>query len=242
MVELATTSALWSEIMIALGNDDQEVIKKKLSDRADGSIDISKAVFSTGGVSNTTFLMHAAAHGAVRCMEALILAGSNVNAKDSDGETAIFYAVGNQQIDAVDMLVRFGAGVNEQSYLGRTPLMYSAAMQNCEMVEHLISLSAFVDKRDNGGFTALSYAVQGPRKTDVEMLRLLIRYGVDPRDQYDRLCFFTLPTDRPQLGMPFAIVPLSRVRAVVNSIGLGTVFANPDTCKPGTAVYEKAFS
>ena len=63
-------------------------------------------------------------------------------AKNVDGETAIFYPVRNKNPDMVRMLCEFGANVNAASYTKDTPLKAACRANNIEIVNALLDWRA----------------------------------------------------------------------------------------------------
>ncbi len=78
----------------------------------------------------------------------LIAKGADVNAKDSTGETPLFWSVLN--IDIAKFLISHGADVNAKDSRGQTPLF---SVDNIDMAKLLVSQGAKVDIVDNEGRT-----------------------------------------------------------------------------------------
>jgi uncharacterized protein len=93
-----------------------------------------------------------------------------VDARDSDGNTALLYAasrsVGDGQQHAVDALLQAGADPNAENRAGATPLMLAARQYQPDAPLALLAKGARIDARDKNGRTALMYAIDGPKDFD----------------------------------------------------------------------------
>jgi len=115
--------------------------------------------------------------GKADCVEALISAGADVNARCEFGWTALLEAAYYEKVDCVEALIAAGADVNARSKAGRnagwkegrTALM-EAASNSAYSVKALIAAGADVNAKDNGGATALMAAVTSGKAHCVEAL------------------------------------------------------------------------
>jgi len=83
---------------------------------------------SASGVRHITAMMLAAGAGSDESVEELQRNGAKVNAFDSDGDSALFYAASRGRVSTVNMLVSLGADVSpEPNTSGYTPLGIAAA-------------------------------------------------------------------------------------------------------------------
>src|SRR5262245_65626412 len=73
-------------------------------------------------------LVDAAKTGDKESVRSLLQKGTNVNATDADGTTALHWASYHDDVETADLLIRAGAKVNAANDLGATPLW--AACQN----------------------------------------------------------------------------------------------------------------
>ena len=85
-------------------------------------------------------------------------AGANINAKDSDGWTALMRASRNGYKAIVKTLLDKGADVNAKDKEGGTALMWATFKNRTAIVKILIDKGADVNARDNRGSTALMMA------------------------------------------------------------------------------------
>ena len=81
----------------------------------------------------------AATNPDVTALKALLAAGANVNAKDSDGNTPLHMAAYTNRIENAKVLLEAGADVNVVSTGGRTP-MAMARKSRADEIAGLISL------------------------------------------------------------------------------------------------------
>lgn len=104
-------------------------------------------------------------------LEQLVLEGAPIDEKDSEGYTALQYAVTWGDIEAAQLLIENGADVNTTDNWGSTPLMnavYNVA--DPEIVEILLANGADKTLLDSEGKTAYDYAVE---MKDAELRDLL---------------------------------------------------------------------
>lgn len=83
--------------------------------------------------------MHLAVQGGnLEIIQVLLGNGFNINAKNSTGETPLFFSIRNGDLDLVDFLIFTGADVNAVDEFGNTPLHVAADYGNLEMVTYLL--------------------------------------------------------------------------------------------------------
>ena len=110
--------------------------------------------------------------------------------QDSNGKTALMYAVFYLNTEIVKVLLQAGADVNRQdSVWEKTALMHAASLDKTEIVTEVIKLllqaGADVNGQDSNGKTALMYAVF---YLNAEVVKLLLNSGanVNARDNQYR--------------------------------------------------------
>jgi len=111
-------------------------------------------------VEGTTPLMQAAGRGDLEAVRALLAQGTDVNAADSRGFTALYYACYNGDEDrgypeVVRALVEAGADKEARIGYGVRPLMYAAGNGEAGVVEALLEAGADPVAKNEGGRTAL---------------------------------------------------------------------------------------
>jgi len=92
-------------------------------------------------------------------VEALLKEGAEINAKNSDGWTALMKAAANKDEEKCRILVDAGADVNASDPNGYTALMGAASIGNTAIVLMLIEAKADVNAKDKShGRSALDFA------------------------------------------------------------------------------------
>ncbi len=132
---------------------------------------------ATRGGRNTTATTTAAARGGRKAQPkknnpAPVIPPVNVNARNSDGESALTFALKNEQLEMIQILVEKGkADVNMQNKDGNTELMMAARRGQTKMVRLLVEgLGANVHLRNKEGMTALMVAEKYERTEIVRFL------------------------------------------------------------------------
>ena len=108
----------------------------------------------------------------------LVSQGANVNAKDDDDCTPLYYAVAEGRIDVTKYLLSQGSDVNTQADTKGgivTPIVLAVVAGNIEMAKVLISQGADVNGC-SAGVPLIGHAVV---KGNVEMAKVLISLGAD---------------------------------------------------------------
>lgn len=100
----------------------------------------------------------AARNGNLGRVRSLIADGTDVNAVNFAGRTALMSAVYFQNTSIVRELLGEGADVNARDANGRTALMLAVTVNNPDLVEELIAAGADVSIADNSKNTAMSLA------------------------------------------------------------------------------------
>jgi ankyrin len=84
----------------------------------------------------------AAMKGNKEAVRALLQRKANVNAPQSDGTTALHWAVRSDDLETADLLIRAGANASAANRDGATPLLLAAVNGNAAMLERLIQAGA----------------------------------------------------------------------------------------------------
>jgi ankyrin repeat protein len=108
--------------------------------------------------------------------------GIDVDSRDSEGRTALYYAAMQGKRDLVEFLLSRGANVNakDKDY-GFTPLHHAVGGGHKDVVELLIAKGADVNATDKHGWTPLDSSVYGGN-TDIP--ELLIEAGANVNSRY----------------------------------------------------------
>ena len=122
-----------------------------------------------------TDLYHIAAFGGFKdTLEYLLQIGVPVNAKDSNGISALHFSAKffcTDQENAVKLLLDKGANINISSNFGETPLHAASKHKQFQMVNLLLDYGACVDAQNNKGETALHISA---RKGKLSIVRKLL--------------------------------------------------------------------
>ena len=113
--------------------------------------------------------------GDIKKMNILFKKGVDINAQNSDGETALHHASYEHNIKIMNILFKKGADPNAQNSDGSTPLHYGYGDVNT--IKLLISHGARINARDNQGRTPLHSACYSG--TDIGAISILISHGAD---------------------------------------------------------------
>jgi len=100
--------------------------------------------------------------------------GTDVNVRNSLGESALMFAAQSGAIDLSKRLIGRGAEVNKA---GWAPLHYAAATGQIAVIELLLEHHAYIDAASENGTTPLMVAA---RENQVQAARLLVERGADP--------------------------------------------------------------
>jgi len=124
-------------------------------------------------------LYGAAESGSVPTIEELLKDGTPVDARNSQGRTALIAAVNGRHREATKLLIDRGADVNAQSNneTGTHVLTWAALAGDEEIVKLLLEKGAKIDVRAHNGLSPLCGAVN---KGQVGIVRLLLEHGADP--------------------------------------------------------------
>jgi uncharacterized protein len=111
----------------AIQNDQLEEVERLLAEGAD--------VNAAKGQYESTPLMLAAARGETGVLRCLLDKGAKVNARDSDGWTALMGATVEGHLEAVILLLDNDSDVGAINSNGETALMMASAMNRSEIVK-----------------------------------------------------------------------------------------------------------
>lgn len=121
---------------------------------------IVKYLLSKGAKFSGSNLITAAHNGDSEMVNILLASGVDINAKNSDDETALHEAAGKGNVEIVKILLEHGADVNAQNYGGQTPLVYGIGRDdaNTAIVKMLLEHGADVTIAQRNGMTAIDIA------------------------------------------------------------------------------------
>ena len=124
-----------------------------------------------------------------RWLDKVLSLNVNVDVRDEDGYSALFFAVRRQNEDALDKLIEAGANVNLKDYDGSTALMCARKLS---IADKLIKYGAKIDLRDDLGYTALSRQLEAysswefHRTEETEKICELLIKNSEGLTKYDR--------------------------------------------------------
>ena len=121
------------------------------------------------GCGPSVDIHQAAKDGNIKVVKQHLDAGTDVDAKDTNGWTPLHLAALNGQKETTEILIAEGADVNTGDKI--TPLHYAAQYGEMEIVELLISKGADVNAKGDAGDTPLDWAIQLKRTEISDLLR-----------------------------------------------------------------------
>jgi ankyrin repeat protein len=133
---------------------------------------LSSAVF---GAPNSP-VADAAMKGDKTTVRKLVQQKADVNAPQTDGATAIQWAVYKNDLEMADLLIGAGADVKTPNRFGATPLGLACMSGNAAMIERLLKAGADPNERQPHGETALMLAA---RSGDIGSLNVLLDHKAD---------------------------------------------------------------
>src|ERR1051326_4354620 len=109
-------------------------------------------------------------------LHALLQRKADVNAPQTDGATALHWAVYHDDLDATDLLIPAGAKVDLKNREGVTPLHLASLFGNSRMIDRLIQAGADAKQRGPAGETMLMLAA---RNGNPDAIKSLVAAGAD---------------------------------------------------------------
>jgi uncharacterized protein len=128
--------------------------------------------------ADETPLMHAARAGNVDAVKMLLLAGAQVNARESwNGQSPIQWAAAEGYGAVVEALIEGGADIRQRSNAGTTPLMFAVRKGDVRSVKALLAAGADVNEKRADLATPLLVAIINGHE---DLVDLLLEKGADP--------------------------------------------------------------
>lgn len=169
-------SALFTTAVFLLANHADAAITNNVGQTA-AQLLMSPSVFVFG--NERTTLLRLLERGAV------VTRNRGINARDANGDTALFRAARGLYAEKVDELIAAGANVNATNNQGRTPL--DAAVQKISIwpgpLLELLRAGANVNVQDNQGMTPLDVLAASASSFRVQATRALLDTGANPNLQ-----------------------------------------------------------
>ena len=110
----------------------------------------------------------------------LLKYGANPNAVDKNGRTALMKAFGD--LRTIEVLLGNGADPNARDKVGRTALMIAATSCNAPLAKLLINSGANVNAKDKDGKTVLDYVGTGRKGGYCRELKALLSNALENKD------------------------------------------------------------
>lgn len=130
---------------------------------------------ASAAAAETSLVAAAKARDAARA-QALLEDRVDPNQTESDGTTALHWAVHYDDVALVERLIAAGANVSAANEYGATPLSEAAIVGNAALLAALVDAGADVDAPDADGQTALMVVA---RSSNVDAARALIERGAN---------------------------------------------------------------
>jgi ankyrin repeat protein len=118
----------------------------------------------------------AAAKGDKAALRTLIAKKADVNAPQTDGATALHWAVQRDDAEMTEILLRAGANAKVKNRIGISPLYMAALYGNPAIIEQLVKAGADVQEKGGSGETTLMLAA---RNGNPQAIKILLAAGAD---------------------------------------------------------------
>jgi ankyrin repeat protein len=131
---------------------------------------------ASGRDMNETRLHMAAANNDDATIRSLLLEKVEIDARDSDGRTALLLATHRNHIEVARALIEAGADVNAKDNIHDSAYLYAGARGHLEILKMALAHGADLKSTNRYGGTAL---IPASERGHVETVRTLIKAGVD---------------------------------------------------------------
>jgi ankyrin repeat protein len=140
---------------------------------------VSIAMFVSVGSWNaaTASVVTAARDADIDAVRAQLAAGSNVNAAEADGTSALLWAAYQSSTKLVTLLLEAGADPNSANAFGVTPLLQASRYGDVATMRALLGGGADMASAERDGETPLMATA---RAGSAEGVQLLLEHGADP--------------------------------------------------------------
>ena len=122
---------------------------------------VSACFAGTDASDKNAQLIQAAKDGNLSAVQTALANGADINAKDNDGWTPLFFAADAGHKGLVELLLASKAEVNAKSNAGNTPLHKAAHNGHKDVTELLLANKADINAKDEDGSTPLHEAAMG---------------------------------------------------------------------------------
>ena len=121
-------------------------------------------------------LIEAAKADDLKAAEDLLFRKHDVDARDENGRTALFFAAITGNEDFAELLLRFDPKIGAVDKFGSSPLYYAAAANNVGVIEILSEKGADLDQPNRQGLTPLMVAAS---EGHLDAVRVLVELKSD---------------------------------------------------------------
>lgn len=139
-------------LLIAIAAKNVDMVRALLEVKADPNTKI--------GYHANTALLEAVRQNQTEIAQALVAAGADVNAANSNGGTPFLYAVAARNKPLIALFAEKGAKLDVQGSNGWSPLAYAVRNGDVETANMLLEKGARTDRCDDKGRTLLDIAAQ----------------------------------------------------------------------------------
>ena len=141
-----------------------------------GALALSFPLAAVAAAEPDLRLVGAAARQDAAAVQALLDQGVDVDARRSDGVTALLWAAHRDDLAIAERLLAAGADPNAADDHGVTPLIRAAENASPALVERLLAAGAAADAAQGNGLTPLMVA---SRTGSIDVVRTLLEHGAD---------------------------------------------------------------
>jgi ankyrin repeat protein len=141
-----------------------------------GLIAVAAALLLGGQTAAANDLVDAAKEGDSAAVRSLLDGGTDVDAREVDGSTALHWAVYEDDLDVVQTLIDAGADATIATREGATPMSLASLIGDARMIDLLLNAGADPNERLTHGETPLMMAA---RTGNVEAIQTLVAHGAD---------------------------------------------------------------
>ena len=141
------------------------------------------ALFSSAAFAEGASLVAAAKSADHAAALAALNQKADPNVADTDGSTALLWAVHNDDVELVKKLLAAGADAKKANAYGATPMSEASIVADVAVLEALLGAGADVESKNPDGQTALMIVA---RSGNVAAAELLIKHGADVNAREDR--------------------------------------------------------
>ncbi len=128
-------------------------------------------VYANDSIAKNYQFIFYSSEGKLDSVRKAIHSGINIDFRDANGATALFYAVNNNYLDLVKELMYYGANPNISTYEKFSPLMAAASNGSFDIAEVLLRYKRTkINLADQYNLTALHYAAYYNNLAIVDML------------------------------------------------------------------------